>query len=549
MAPGSSAHGGEEGTSILLFIAIILILALFAVHISDKSGLPSLLLFLLLGILCSSFGVDFEDYSAAEGFATVALILIMFYGGFGTNWKMGQPVVREAAVLSSLGVVLTAALTGLFAYAALGFPLLESMLLGSIIGSTDYTSVANILASKNLNLKYHTASLLELESGSNDPAAYTMTFVFLALIAGTDFSLPLMVLREFGLGTGLGFLIAWAVFHLLRRVNLQKDSLAIVFIFAMALFTYSFTDFLGGNGYLAVYLSGIYLGNKSFISKRDILYFFDGLTELMSIGLFFLLGLLATPAKVLENLPLALVIMVFVTLLARPVTVVTLMLPFHLKARQLAIVSWAGLRGAAAIAFAIMAINSGLSFSIDIYHLVFGVCLLSSLLQGSLMAFFAQKSDMIDPENTVLRTFNYYVMKSRLTFLKFIIDRGSRLAGRPLMEIPFKGSFIVAKIVRSGKVIVPRGDVVLQEGDAMIIIGEEYFDPHGQDLLEFSITEDHDWADQKIVDLQLPPHQIVLTICRDEKFLVAKGDTIIRPGDRVILFQEDMPMSEDEKIR
>src|SRR5690606_31856821 len=153
-------------------------LALFAINISDTYGIPSLLLFLVLGIVCTFLGIQSQNYEVAESFSTLALMVIMFYGGFGTNWSMGKPVVTEAVVLSSLGVVSTALLTGLFAHYLLGFSMLEGMLLGSIVGSTDYASVSNILSSKNLNLKYNTSPLLELESGSNDPTAYSMTMLF-----------------------------------------------------------------------------------------------------------------------------------------------------------------------------------------------------------------------------------------------------------------------------------------------------------------------------------------------------------------------------------
>ena len=173
----------------MLFVSIILLLALCAIKLSNKSGLPSLLLFLTLGIICSQLGIQFENYHISEDFSTIALVLIMFYGGFGTNWKMGKPVIKEAVTLASLGVVATALITSLFAHYILKFNFYESLLLGSIVGSTDYASVSNILTSKNLNLKYNSASLLELESGSNDPSAYKNTFVILSILSGNSLSI------------------------------------------------------------------------------------------------------------------------------------------------------------------------------------------------------------------------------------------------------------------------------------------------------------------------------------------------------------------------
>lgn len=522
---------------ILLFIAVILLLALLAINLSKKSGLPSLLLFLGLGIISSQIGFEFNDFQIGEQFSTVALVVIMFYGGFGTNWKMGKPVVKEAVTMASLGVIFTGLLTGLFAHFILKFDFIESMLIGSIVSSTDYASVSNILTSKNLNLKYKTASLLELESGSNDPSAFTMTILFLSIFLGREISIFSLVIKQVGLGLLLGFTLAFLVKKLLEYIDLEQDGLAIVFMFAMAIFAYSVTNFIGGNGYLAVYIFGIVLGNKAFKGKRDIVYFFDGFTELMSIGMFFLLGLLASPNRILENFWISLAFIIFITFIARPIVTYILMRPFKLKKEQLVIISWAGLRGAAAIAFSIMAINKGGVFSVDIYHIVFGICLMSSLLQGTLMPYLTKRMNMIDLNDSVLRTFNYYVDKGEVTFIKASIAESSPLIGKMLKETSFQADFIIAKILRGNRSLVPRGDVVLREGDQIVVVGEEYFDPKAHDLLEFTITECHPWVNKKLRDINLPKNQLVLSINRSGNLLLAEGKTEIKIGDRIILFK------------
>ncbi|WP_138159575.1 potassium/proton antiporter [Peptoniphilus catoniae] len=523
----------------LLFIAIILIMALFAINLSDKSGIPSLLLFLTLGIICKLLGISFDNYELAEGVSTFALVVIMFYGGFGTNWKMGKPVVREAVVLASLGVVSTALLTGAFVHFFFKLPLIESMLLGSIVGSTDYASVSNILASKNLNLKYNSASLLELESGSNDPTAYTMTMLFLSLEAGSDVSVPLLILKQFILGALIGFAFAYIVSKIVLKINMQKDGLAIVFMASVALLTYSFTNVIGGNGFLAAYIFGIFIGNKPFVGKKDIVFFFDGFTELMSIGLFFTLGLLANPENILLTLPIAFIIMIFMTFVARPLSVVALMLPFKLKRNQLTVISWAGLRGAAAIAFAIMAVNSTSNLTIDIYHIVFGICFLSCLAQGSFMAYVSKKTDMIDPNDTVLKTFNFYVDKSDISFMQTLVTEGSSLIGKKVKDLDMALGFIVAKIERDGNTIVPKGNTEFKEGDVVIVAGEEYFDYQGEEIVEFSATGLHPWIGKRIVDLNLKHNKLILTINRKGKFIRASGDTVISDGDRILLMTDD----------
>src|SRR5690625_2572966 len=201
-----------------LIIGFIFILALFAIRFSNKYGVPSLLLFIVLGMSFGAIGIEFENFVIADQFATIALMVIMFYGGFGTNWNMGKPVAKESIVLSSLGVVATALVTGLFAHYVLGFELLEGMLIGSIVGSTDYASVSNILRSKNLNFKYNTAPLLELESGSNDPTAYTMTMVFLSVIIGTKVSIPILIVSQVAFGIIMGFAFAYIIEKVLKNL-------------------------------------------------------------------------------------------------------------------------------------------------------------------------------------------------------------------------------------------------------------------------------------------------------------------------------------------
>lgn len=359
----------------LLIITLVLLLALVAHRFSDKFGLPSLLLFILLGMSFNLLGYNFSDLELSDKIAKVSLMIIMFYGGFGTNWTMAKPVSKPAIVLSSLGVVVTALLTGIFCYFILKFDFYEAMLLGSVVGSTDYASVSSILVSKNLNLKYNTAPLLELESGSNDPAAYTMTMVFMSLIAGGDISVPLVIFKQVIFGIGLGFIIGFMVLKIINVDTLQDDGLLVVLFAAVMFGTFSVTELIGGNGYLALYILGIYIGNKQFVGKRDIVFFYDGLSSLVQIGLFFLLGFLSNIEKLLLVLPISFIIMLAMAIVIRPVAVFALMIPFKLEKNQLGIISLAGLRGAAAIAFAIMVVNSKVPLSIDIFHIVFGICL------------------------------------------------------------------------------------------------------------------------------------------------------------------------------
>lgn len=521
-----------------LIIGIIFILALFAIRVSNKHGVPALLLFIVLGMTFGAIGLDFNDFEFADNFATVALMVIMFYGGFGTNWNMAKPVAKESIILSSLGVIATALLTGLFCYFVLGFDFLEGMLVGSIVGSTDYASVSNVLRSKNLNLKYNTASLLELESGSNDPTAYTMTMVFLSVILGSDMSIPVLILSQVALGIGMGAIFAFLIGKLLRSISIGDDGLYAVFMASIMLITYAATSIIGGNGYLALYILGIYLGNMEFRGKKDIVFFFDGFTEIMQIGLFFILGLLSNLTDFIQTFPTAIAIMVFMTIIARPASVYGLMLPFKLRTNQLNMISLAGIRGAAAIAFAIMAVNSESVLSIDIYHIVFGICVLSSLVQGSLMPPASRKWNMLDPNDTVLKTFNYYQSKREIGFLETRIHPKSNLIGTKVKDLNLTFDFIVAKIERNGKTIVPRGEVVVEENDLIVLGGEIHFDESGQDLIEFTIPKGHDWENKYVKDLDLPSERLIIMVQREDSDIVVPiGDTLLLEDDKVIMIE------------
>lgn len=523
----------------LLIITLVLILALVAHRFSDKFGLPSLLLFILLGMSFNLLGYNFSNYELSDKVAKVSLMIIMFYGGFGTNWTMAKPVSKPAIVLSSLGVVVTALLTGAFCYFVLKFNFYEAMLLGSVVGSTDFASVSSILVSKNLNLKYNTAPLLELESGSNDPAAYTMTMVFLALIAGSDMSVPLMVLKQVSFGIVLGFIMGRVTMRIINLGRLQDDGLLVVLFAAIVLGTFSLTEMIGGNGYLALYILGIYIGNKQFVGKRDIVFFFDGLSSLVQIGLFFLLGFLSDIGKLVEVLPAAFIIMMAMAIIIRPVTVFALMLPFKLDKNQLGIISLAGLRGAAAIAFAILVVNSGASLSIDIFHIVFGICLFSSFIQGSLMPVVTKKLKMLEPNDTILKTFNYYQDKSDLGFIQTKILPGNRWIGKQIKELTHTFNIIVAKIEREGRTIVAKGNTVIKENDIVVLGGETHFDRTGHNLVEITLSKEHKWANKRVSEIPMGDKELIIMIQREDgEIIVPQGNTIIYPGDEVVIINE-----------
>ncbi|WP_310605037.1 potassium/proton antiporter, partial [Anaerosporobacter sp.] len=377
---------GEIELQVYLLVAAIIIFACVVLNkITSRLGIPTLLAFILLGMSMGSdgiFKIPFDNFYVAERICSVALIFIMFYGGFGTKWSEAKPIAVKAILLSSVGVILTALFTGLFCYSVLHFAFWESMLIGSVISSTDAASVFSILRSKRLNLKDNSASLLEVESGSNDPCSYMLTAIVLAVMKGeaNGSEILLMIIAQIVFGILFGVVIAFLAYEFLKHFHFATEGFDLIFVVAVAILAYALPSMVGGNGYLSAYLVGVILGNKPIANKKALVNFFDGTTGLMQILVFFLLGLLAFPSQLPKVFLPSMLIALFLTFIARPLSVFALMSPFKCKLNQQILVSWAGLRGAASIVFAVMATIDPANTSNDIFHIVFCIVLFSILI-------------------------------------------------------------------------------------------------------------------------------------------------------------------------
>ena len=523
----------------LLLVTAVILICILLNKISFRLGIPTLLAFILLGMIFGSDGllkIPFDDYSFAEQICSIALIFIMFYGGFGTNWKQARPVAAKAILLSTLGVVLTAGLTGVFCHFALKIGWLESFLIGSVIGSTDAASVFSILRSRNLNLRYHTASLLEVESGSNDPCSYMLTAIFISAIAGAGegnaFGYMIFSQIVYGLvfGVGIALLSSW----LLRRITFTTDGFDTVFVVAVALLAYAAPAALGGNGYLSTYIVGIVLGNTKIPNKRNLVHFFDGITGLMQMLIFFLLGLLSFPSRLPQVALPALLIALFLTFVARPLAVMPILTPFRCPLRQQLLVSWAGLRGAASIVFAIMAVMA-VDTENDIFHIVFFIVLFSILLQGSLIPFLSRKLDMLDEEGDVRKTFNDYSEEEPIQFIRFHIPEKHQWNHKLLREILLPPDTLVVLLRRNGENIVPNGRTKLAAGDELILSALSPDRIEGIHLSEIELDHDHELAGQPLSRLAETTSGLVIMIKRKGRIVIPKGDVTLLAGDILVL--------------
>lgn len=460
---------------ILLIAGAILLVCAISSKVLYRYGIPTLIIFLAIGMLMGSDGIGgiyFDDSQLAKSICNFGLIFIMFSGGFGTNWKTAKPIALSTGILATVGVVLTAVLVGVFAHYALGFTLLEGMLLGSIISSTDAASVFSILRSKKLNLKHGLAPMLEMESGSNDPISYMLTTIFLGLIVGSEQNVVVLILMEIILGALIGVLIGKIAVWLINHINLDIDGLYSIIVIGIALLAFSVAEVLHGNGFLSVYIAGLIMGNSRLVHKISLVRYFDGFSWLMQILLFFTLGLLVFPSRLpgiaLEGIAVA----VFLTFVARPVAVFCILSFFKRPIKEQMLVAWVGLRGAASIVFATYPLTAGLAIADEIFNVVFFVALVSVLVQGTLFIPIAKKLDVIGEEEPVLKTFTDYSGEIHTELLEVKIPEGSSVSGKAIMELDIPMDILIVMLRRKGKLITPRGATVIQAGDTMMLAGD-----------------------------------------------------------------------------
>lgn len=525
--------------ALLLMGCVILLCTLMGRYL-DRLAVPSLLIFIALGMCFGENGllrIPFDDYDAANVICSASLIFIMFYGGFGTNLNAARPVVVQSVVLSTLGVAGTAGAVAAFAHLVLGLPWVESFLIGSVISSTDAASVFNILRSKKLALKYHTDSLLEIESGSNDPISYMLTTVAVGIMGGQDVFIPLLLVQQIAIGALGGLLLGKLAIWSLRRGMFPSEQSQTIFVFAVVILSYALPTVLGGNGYLSSYLCGIYMGSTKLPQKRNLVHFFDVVTDVAQVLIFFLLGLLVTPVELPSVLLPALAIMVFLTFLARPAVVSILMLPFRPSPAQVGVVSWAGLRGVASIVFAIMAVLQGAETRYNLFNLVFCIVLLSISLQGSLLPRVSAKLHMIDHTADVSKTFNDYQEESDIDFIKIHLDKNHPWNGKTLKELPLPSDLLVVMIARREETIVPNGSTVLLPGDLLVLAARAFEDRENLSLQEIVVEKGHKWVGRSLRQIPTRSDTLIVMVKRGNETIIPGGSTILQAGDTLVIAQ------------
>lgn len=466
--------------NILLLTSLLLVLSIFASKTTFRLGVPALLMFLGVGMLAGSEGlgqIQFDDPKLAQFIGTIALSFILFSGGLDTKWESIKPVLRQGVILSTLGVFLTALVLGMFCHFVFGFAWIEAMLLASIVSSTDAAAVFSILRSRGLGLKRNLRPLLELESGSNDPMAYVLTISLISVFSNQDqetFDLLLTFVKQMSIGSAMGVVMGKLMVFVINRINLDVDGLYPVLVIALVLLTFSFVDLLGGNGFLAIYLSGLILGNARFIHKKSLLQFYDGIAWLMQIVLFLTLGLLVYPSQVIPVMGVGLAISLFLIFVARPVSVFVSLMFFRMSVREKLFISWVGLRGAVPIVFATFPLVAGIPQAGLIFHIVFFITLTSVLLQGTTLSIVSRWLHLSVPERirkpSPLEMELLDNFKSEL--VEVVIPPGAPVVGKSIVQTRFPKSAVIVMISRNGKFIRPGGSTILEANDKLLVMAD-----------------------------------------------------------------------------
>lgn len=471
--------------NLMLIGSLMLIFSIFIGRAGYRFGMPSLLLFLAAGMIMGSDGIGvirFDNHSAAQIVGVMALSIILFTGGLDTKFSTIRPVIGAGIVLSTLGVLLTALITGAFIYGIamlldVNLNFCESMLLAVVMSSTDSASVFALLRSRGLALKENLRPLLELESGSNDPMAFMLALSFISLLKVGALTLHSVVAFFLQLGVGIvwgiaaGLLIVW----ILNRIRLENQSIYSVFVVACVFFIYSFADLAHGNGYLAVYLAGLVVGNKKFVFKRSITHFFEDFTWLWQIVMFVMLGLLVNPSEFGEVAVLGTAVGMFMILISRPLSVFACLKPFgKFSGSAIKYVSWVGLRGAVPIIFATYLFTEGLEHAQLMFNVVFFITIMSLVIQGMSVGFMAKFFGVADDSPLQASSFGVELPDEiKSAMVEIIVDEKILERGNRLSQFSIPKHTLVMMVRRGDAFFVPRGDTEIMSGDRLLVISDQ----------------------------------------------------------------------------
>lgn len=466
--------------NILLISSLLLLAGVLASKTAGKTGIPMLLIFLGVGMLAGSDGIGgirFDNPAIAQFLGIIALTYILYSGGLDTKWPSIKPVLKPGIALSTLGVLLTTFALGGFVYMISELPFLESLLLGAIVSSTDAAAVFSVLRAKSIGLKGHLRPLLELESGSNDPMAYFLTISILGLITletGSVWEIILLFFVQMAVGGVLGWLFGRASVLLINKSKLDFEGLYPVMLLSLVLITYTVVDLLKGNGFLAVYISAITVGNAKMAHKKSLMKFFDGVAWLMQVVMFITLGLLVFPNQLIPISGTAILAALFLIFVARPLGVFISLSFFKFKLREKTFISWVGLRGAVPIVFATYPLIANIETSSVIFHIVFFIVLASVAIQATTISIVADWLKLSLPASLKKKSMLDLELSEEFknAILEIQLQKNSPIRGKKILELGFPATSLIVLVKRDNKFITPNGQTQLEGEDELMIMME-----------------------------------------------------------------------------
>lgn len=467
----------------ILIISALLLLGLLASKVGGRLGVPGLVLFLIIGMLAGSEGpggIVFENYGLTQAVGIITLAFILYSGGLETNWKHTRPALKSGLVLATFGVLLTTSLVAVVAHLLFNLPWLTSFLLGAVVSSTDASAVFSVLKERALGLKGQIKPLLEFESGVNDPMAIFLVIGLTALVGHPETPWSEMVvlfLKQMVLGAVFGGGLGWLAVRSFNRIALPSEGLYTVLSVALVGLVYAVTALVGGSGFLAVYIAGVVLGNSSFVHKRSLKQWHEGLTYLLEIGMFLLLGLLVFPSQVLVLAVPALLVSLFLMFVARPVAVFVSLALARMPVQHKGMVAWVGLRGAVPIILATFPLLEDIPGSQTIFNVAFFIMLTSLLIQGTTLPAVARWLGVEDQStggNTQRLLFTP-TGSGKNDMVEMIVPQYSKVVGRRIVDLRFPPEALILLIHRAGEYLVPNGSTILQADDELQVLGSSEF--------------------------------------------------------------------------
>lgn len=456
----------------ILIAGIIVLLSLFSIRISKKLEIPLLIMFLLVGMLAGSEGIGriyFDNALVAQNLGTIALMFIIFSGGLETKKEDVKKSLYPSGTLATLGVLLTAGLSGVAVYYLTDFTLKESLLFSAMVSSTDAAAVMSILGDSKL--KKDIKSVVEIESGSNDPMAYALILFLLSFFKeGESTSIVtgiIFLLKQITLGAIIGYIFGVVTLPLANYIKIVREEFLTIHLIAILFICFGLATVLDGNGFLAIYIAGIMIGNKKFNYKLNSIRNMRLITWFMQIGMFVMLGLLVFPSQLLGYIFIGSLLSVIMIIVIRMLVVYSLLWPFKFNHKEKFFISWAGLKGAVPIIFATMAITEGLPNAQGMFNLTFYIVVFSVLLQGMTLKYVGKKLNLFEEDQEEDKFIEIEELEE-LALKKMILDEQSEYVNKKIRELELPQGMLIVSIKRDENYITPKGDVTLLMGDTLL---------------------------------------------------------------------------------